>query len=299
MKKNYYYFGAIFVMLLGISLIFFLTHQPDPKLNDVIISEKDSKTNGDQQKEATKTDQDEKQDDQTEEKPFSEMVVSAVEQTIQFFSNKTHVTAIGDSLTQGVGDSTAQGGYVGILERAINKDKKVVTFDNLGVRGNRSDQLLKRLDKPEVVSSIKRSDIVLITIGANDIMQVLKQNITNLKMEDFTKERAQYQERLHHIFSKIETINPKTKIYLLGFYNPFQKYFKDIKELGIIVENWNNTGKEIAASKKNVSFIPTKDLFDNTDENLFAEDNFHPNHLGYKRMAQRVLDFLTNEDERG
>jgi len=35
---------------------------------------------------------------------------------------------------------------------------------------------------------------------------------------------------------------------------------------------------------------------DDHDEELFAEDNFHPNDEGYRRIAQRVLDYLTDEE---
>ncbi|WP_200416120.1 SGNH/GDSL hydrolase family protein [Virgibacillus salexigens] len=299
MKKNVYYLGAICLLLLGITLIFIVTSQSKAKLDHVTIPEE--KEDEHQKQPDTSLQNDEQTNKETtneDQQHFSEMVVNAVEETINYFSNKTHITAIGDSLTQGVGDTTQTGGYLGVLDRAINQDEELVSIDNYGIRGNRSDQLLKRLDNPDIVSSIKDSNIVLITIGANDIMQVLKDNITNLKLEDFVKERADYEQRLRNIFAKIHDINPRTEIYLLGFYNPFGKYFKDIKELGLIVKNWNDTGEKIAAEQSNVSFIPTIDLFNNTNEDLFAEDNFHPNNLGYKRMAQRVLDFITNEDKK-
>lgn len=64
----------------------------------------------------------------------------------------------------------------------------------------------------------------------------------------------------------------------------------------MIVESWNRTGSDIAEEDAAITFIPTIDLFDDPDVNLFADDNFHPNDLGYQRMARRVLDYLTNEE---
>src|SRR5699024_9668293 len=203
---------------------------------------------------------------------------------------------VGDSLTQGVGDSTGNGGYVGILNNTINQINHLVEFGNYGHRGDRTDQLLKRLDDPNVSTAIADADIVLMTIGANDIMQVVKENFTNLNMKEFKEERVHYEARLREIFAKIRKMNPETEIYLVGFYNPYDKYFKDIEELAMIVDEWNSAGKAITEELDHVNYIPTKDLFDDTDEDLFAEDNFHSNDLGYQRMAKRVLEYLTKQE---
>src|SRR5699024_2321593 len=89
----------------------------------------------------------------------------------RIFKNDIKSTAIGDSLTQGVGDEEDNGGYVGILEDTINKDNDLVEIDNFGKRGNRTDQLIDRMEEPEIKESLEEADIILITIGANDIMQ--------------------------------------------------------------------------------------------------------------------------------
>ncbi|RFA36265.1 hypothetical protein CAI16_05615 [Virgibacillus dokdonensis] len=221
------------------------------------------------------------------------------QQVTKHFYQSRHITAIGDSLTQGVGDETKQGGYVGALEQIMTQANTEASFDNFGVRGNRSDQLLKRLQQEDMIASIKQADIVFITIGANDVMGVLKENITNLQMEAFEKARVDYEKRLHKILTNIRTVNANTKIYLLGFYNPFGQYFKDIEELKLIADNWNKTGKEVVTNYENSSFIPISDLFSNTDDNLFAEDNFHPNQVGYERIAERIFEVLKTEQERG
>ncbi len=213
-----------------------------------------------------------------------------------FTKEEMHVTAIGDSLTQGVGDDVVEGGYVGILEGKINQNKQLVSFDNYGKRGNRSDQLLKRLDKPEIEQSIKRADIILITIGANDIMQVLKQNFTSLEMSDFEQPQETYKRQLQEIFQTMKDLNDDAAIYLIGFYNPFGRYFQDIEELNTIVKNWNQTGETVTSQFKQTNFIPIADLFNTTDgdDDLLADDHFHPNHRGYQLFARRVLDYITD-----
>ncbi|WP_226376813.1 SGNH/GDSL hydrolase family protein [Oceanobacillus halotolerans] len=225
---------------------------------------------------------------------FVDIISEAVQKTIRFFSKETHIVAIGDSLTQGVGDETKQGGYVGILDESINESEQHVTFENYGKRGNRSDQLLKRLDEAEITSSLSEADIILITIGANDIMQVFKENITNLQLDDFMNERTKYEERLNQIVAKLHDVNDHALIYFIGFYNPFNSYFQDIEELSLIVDEWNRTTEMVSNNHDNITFIPTVDLFEGTSEDLLAEDNFHPNYNGYQRIAKRVLDYVTD-----
>lgn len=291
---------ALLLLVIGIAIIFII-NQPDTTPDKPLdqAENKPEKTEQAMEADKPKKDKETAKDDDTEKRQISDVLSDAVQGTVDYFSNKeTHVTAVGDSLTQGVGDSQGEGGYVGILDRTVNEKSQLVHFDNYGVRGNRTDQLLNRLDDEAVSSAIKDSDIVLITIGANDIMKVVKENITDLSFKDFVKERVGYEQRLRDIFNKIQELNPNTEIYLIGFYNPFGKYFEDIDELDTIVKEWNNIGTAITADYEGATFIPIDDLFSDpdTDEELFADDNFHPNDLGYKRMAKRVLSYLTNNE---
>ncbi|QGQ45558.1 SGNH/GDSL hydrolase family protein [Metabacillus sediminilitoris] len=217
-------------------------------------------------------------------------VREAVEGVIKLFNKDLQVVAIGDSLTQGVGDETKSSGYVGILNNTFEENNINITIENYGKRGNRTDQLLKRLEKEEIAESIQHADIVFITIGANDMMKIVKNSFTNLHLELFNEEKIEYLERLTAIFHKINEINPDTKIYLIGFYNPFERYFGDIEELQMIVNDWNESSKSVTEEFENVNYIPTADLFSDSDIELLADDHFHPNTSGYKLMAERILE---------
>ncbi|WP_077702316.1 SGNH/GDSL hydrolase family protein [Virgibacillus dokdonensis] len=289
MQKKKLITGVTLLLLIVGATLYIFIHEAD----QANLAEKDIKQQDAATKEKTANIK------KHEQKPSPKLFTHKEQQVTKHFYQSRHITAIGDSLTQGVGDETKQGGYVGALEQIMTQANTEASFDNFGVRGNRSDQLLKRLQQDDIIASIKQADIVFITIGANDVMRVLKENITNLQMEAFEKARVDYEKRLHKILTNIRTVNADTKIYLLGFYNPFGQYFKDIKELKLIADNWNKTGKEIITTYENSSFIPISDLFSNTDENLFAEDNFHPNQLGYERIAERIFEVLKNEQERG
>lgn len=232
------------------------------------------------------------QEESTMTEEIKEKVKEVIQGTINLFKKDLRIVAIGDSLTEGIGDETKSEGYVGILNHTFEENQLNIVIDNYGKQGNRTDQLLKRLDQKEIANSIKKADIILITIGANDVMKVAKENFANLQMEPFEKEKPEFQARLTSIFEKINELNPNIQIYLLGFYNPFERYFGNIEEFGLIVENWNLAGEEVTEEFENAAFIPTADLFSQTDINLLADDHFHPNTSGYKLMAERVLESM-------
>ncbi|WP_090791803.1 SGNH/GDSL hydrolase family protein [Pelagirhabdus alkalitolerans] len=234
------------------------------------------------------------EESQTAAGDLSQNLRDAIDQTLNVFTqNDYHITALGDSLTQGVGDETNNAGYVGVLERRLtNKDYRV-NIDNFGRRGNRTDQLITRLEEENAIQrSISRSDVVLITIGANDIMRIVRENIMDLNEAAFSSELNDYENRLHEIFELINEYNEETEVFLIGFFNPFAGYFEDVEALYDILDEWNQTGAEVVQMYPNAHFISIEDLFSIDDVNLLADDNFHPNETGYSLMGSRVLSTI-------
>ena len=139
-------------------------------------------------------DETEEADSKKKDDPIRDFLTEKVDKAVKrYFKNDLKIVAIGDSLTEGVGDEAENGGYVGILENTINQDKELIDIENLGKRGNRTDQLIARMQEPEIEASLKEADIILITIGANDIMQIFKENFTDLTLDKFNIGKINYE----------------------------------------------------------------------------------------------------------
>ncbi|MFP5115027.1 SGNH/GDSL hydrolase family protein [Bacillaceae bacterium C204] len=214
-----------------------------------------------------------------------------------FVPRKITVLSAGDSLTQGIGDSSNKGGYLPYLKTMLEKEKgiKEVDFYNYGVKGNRTTQLLKRLKTSEMKVALQKSDLVILTIGGNDIMKVMKDNIENLQLSTFRDEKESYQKHLTQIIDLIVEGNPHAQIVLVGLYNPFSKWFSEIKELDEIVADWNKAGQAVIAHYPNAYFVPIEDIFLKANEDLLYTDNFHPNDKGYELIAQRLNQTLAEQ----
>lgn len=246
---------------------------------------------------------------------------------------RLNYVALGDSLTEGVGDDTHKGGFVPIVADLLQNKYQLtsIEFDNFGKAGDRSDQILKRLRKNEKMQkTLSSANIITLTCGGNDLLKVIREHIFSLKEKTFVKPQKQYQKQLTQLIQEIRKYNPKAPIYLLGIYNPFYLNFPEFTQMQEIVTNWNDASQQTVATFKKVYFIPINDVLfkgddsqvgivDNqqdqtgttsstADENktqtskpkavivnelLSDEDRFHPNNVGYQLMAKAVMDELS------
>lgn len=225
-------------------------------------------------------------------------------------SQSLEYVALGDSLTEGVGDSTDEGGFVPLLARQIEAvDKRKVNYQNFGKAGDTSTQIYTRLIKQKKIqTALKSADIITITVGGNDLMKAFRGNLSNLsklKLSDFNKPAQDYQKQLGRLLDKIGSLEKSgAKIYVLGIYNPFYLSFSDIPELQELVGRWNNAAEEVVNQKKGI-FVAINDLIYKGDgvaagsaNNLLSQyDEFHPNNVGYRIMANAVFSAYQNSEE--
>lgn len=221
------------------------------------------------------------------------------------------ISAVGDSLTEGIGDTTNTGGYVPLLQTDLSEfyPIDVVQADNFGKSGDRSDQILKRVKKDKSTQeSIQKADVILLTVGGNDLMKVIQSKIFNkLSLKSFVKPQNKYQKQLEQLYDEIRSLNKTAPIYQLGIYNPFYKSFSEITEMQDIVDYWNTGSKEFVDSQKNAYFVPINDEIYNglpdietktsqsnskktshedvINDLISEDDSFHPNNLGYQIIA--------------
>ncbi|MFR0813888.1 MAG: SGNH/GDSL hydrolase family protein [Enterococcus casseliflavus] len=171
--------------------------------------------------------------------------------------------ALGDSLTEGVGDETARGGFVPILAGDLEDryDLSNLVTRNYGVAGERSDQILKRVKNDEDLrQDLSQADLITLTVGGNDVLKVIQSNFFGLSIETFTEPMAEYNERLKDLFAQIRELNSDAPIYVLGIYNPFYLNFPEITDMQTIIDNWNKQTETFVNQQENAFFIPINDL---------------------------------------
>ncbi|MGE7988031.1 GDSL-type esterase/lipase family protein [Lysinibacillus fusiformis] len=206
-------------------------------------------------------------------------------------AKQLHYLALGDSLTDGVGDEYSKDGYVGRLADSLHTWPSIseVDVDNRGKRGRRSDQLLKLVKKGHYDEELQQAQLISLTMGGNDVMKVVKQDLFNLKRDAFDKELRTYKQRYSKIVEGIRAKNPTVPILLIGFYNPFSIVTNEANEFDTIITEWNNVIEEVASEDSNACYVSVEDLFDSNEELVYHTDFFHPNAKGYEKMTERIL----------
>ena len=215
---------------------------------------------------------------------------------VTFFPKTLDIVGLGDSLTQGVGDSLKRNGYVGRLQEEILAYKGIedVIITNTAKRGRRSDQLLKLLRDGDIDHHLRRADMITVTIGGNDMMKIFKKDLFNLKVEAFEKELVRFENNYDSILEEIREINSTAPIVMIGIYNPITIVTEETSEVDQIVTDWNDTIESLSYSDINACYAPIDTLFDTNANLVYHTDFFHPNSKGYQLITDRVMESLEN-----
>ncbi|HFJ9372780.1 TPA: SGNH/GDSL hydrolase family protein [Bacillus nitratireducens] len=203
------------------------------------------------------------------------------------------IVSLGDSLTRGVGDKEGIG-YIGRMKEDLQKDyKQKIALTNLAVSGAKMPDLLKQIESSGAQYSIKQADVIVLTIGGNDLFPGWE-SLGKIDLETYRPDTATFQNEAKKIIEEIRRLNTDSPIFWLGLYNPFEDV-EDLKGSSNIVVDWNASLEKLALNAKNVYITPTFDLFQNRGKELLYSDHFHPNEVGYTYMADRLVQNVVSK----
>ena len=214
------------------------------------------------------------------------------------------IVAIGDSLTQGVGDSkSVGGGYVTRLKQKVQKKYDVPTQAyNYGVSGDTSTQIMARIhSNKKMHRDLPKADIITVTVGGNDFMHLLQRKGLDLTEGDIADEQVKFDKRLTTLLTDIRGYNKTAPIYLIGIYNPFSIYLSNVKNAKVAFVNWNKGSAKVASTFNDTHFVDINNLYQTKEVNnkvkkdgvnpyLYKKDHFHPNGTGYDMMTDKVFE---------
>ncbi|WML58313.1 L,D-transpeptidase family protein [Neobacillus sp. PS2-9] len=201
--------------------------------------------------------------------------------------------ALGDSLAAGmtplgedkkpVNGVDPNWGYPNYIAEKFAKTYQLIDFVNYGVSGYKTDDVIADLGKAEVQKEIKEATHVTIDIGANDLLPVIQ-----TKPADAPATIATIAAKLNGILSTIDALNPKVKVYVMGYYNPFP-YVTDVQQKAQFEQLLTAMNGQIQAQavKNGDTFVPTAQVINtaNFTEYLPNPQNIHLSVTGYQVVA--------------
>ncbi len=222
---------------------------------------------------------------------------TGTQRTVEETKEKLNIVALGDSLTAGTGDLIGKG-YVQRVREKLEQQmgKPVFLLNNLAIPGYTSVQLLQDLALKKTKDALAEADIILFTIGGNDLFEGGEGLFNGPDQNEFNPEAAEARispglERVGQILGNIHDANPNALVIYTGLYHPFLDLDPERKG-SLVVQKWNDRVFAMMNSYPNAVMVPTYDLFERNLNKYLYTDHFHPNQDGYERIADRIAQIL-------
>ena len=200
-------------------------------------------------------------------------------------TNSFQMLILGDSIAKGTGDEKSKGFSSYLPESFKNVTSKEILINNAGIDGLESLGLLEQLQNKKLDKTIADSDMILVSIGGNDLRSILTLN--DLAKEDQFKVRLDsYLSNLKQTLKVLRTDNPNSFIIFLGLYNPYEKATSP--EDTRLLNEWNYNSQQLIEENGKEIFIPTYDLLKYNLGRYLAKDGLHPNSAGYQVLSNRI-----------
>jgi lysophospholipase L1-like esterase len=194
---------------------------------------------------------------------------------------------LGDSLARGTGDERGLG-IAGRLDAELRRrNVRARRTYNLSVNGARTNDLLRRLESPNVQQLLRDANVIIVSIGGNDLWGGT--DWRNAAPPDPDAVMNDVLGRIETAVERIRAANPRARIFFIGLYNPFVST-PEGKMLGSMVNRWNARLLEHFGNDPNFTLVATADLFSHHDR--LALDRFHPGGEGYELIARRIADSM-------
>jgi lysophospholipase L1-like esterase len=230
-------------------------------------------------------------------------------------------TALGDSIATGTGSANGDS-YTDMFNEYLvkmHKDKifnEKVVFNKLAVDGKTSGDLFRDLTNPidddyeETVLAVVTADIITISIGGNDILQVVRElppdtEIGDIPPAELAAIQAQIQDEIAKlnmdfpfIVAAIKAWNSEADIYVNNLYNPFvqDEAFYNLVDPYILQINGGFASGQIMGYEVVDVYTAFKEYRNpkslvNYDYSLDVKDAYlHPRHKGHKLMTKVLKD---------
>lgn len=208
---------------------------------------------------------------------------------------KINLVGLGDSLTYGQQDPTNRGGYVYLIKQKLHHSYDVkVSTSNYGKTGDRTDQIQDRLENnPAMQKKISEADVITMTFGGNDLMQVLQNNFQLLfanKLSSIMPQRErQYQQKVESLMQTVRHYNPAAPIFVISVYNPFYVYFPTVTALQKYTNQWVELTQKTVTAQPRVYFV-------NVNQRLSQGQYLGKNQTKLKQQSKMNLENLSSQE---
>lgn len=215
---------------------------------------------------------------------------------------------MGDSLAKGqTPDNTISDSY-GEYVKEYLEEHEVLEFytKDFSKSGYRSIDILndlsnnKKIKVGNKVLTIKnaliKADLVTVSVGANDLFYKLNVK-SSLDISSFDDIYKYVDESLKDVDKLLYELRKscKEQIMVLGFYNPFTSFSKQLATTVEPVILYANDNMRNIVKKYDMTFVDIHSTFLANDNYLPTRPEIHPTKEGYKAIAKNIISLIDNK----
>ena len=197
-------------------------------------------------------------------------------------------TALGDSLTVGVGAGLFEQGFVQRykrkMEEDLNEEVSLIVFAKSGLE---TSEILAMLNEPFIMEQVKKADVITITGCGNDLLQSLEIYEKEKDEHVFLEASSHCQKNYSGMLEKIREIkgekDTRYLVRLLNLYNPFPS----IELADKWISGFNRHLKQLESAPQ-IKVIDTYAVFKGREKEYLSIDRVHPSSRGYEAMSEKL-----------
>lgn len=218
---------------------------------------------------------------------------------LDYFQNteKKHIynLAIGDSIIRGVGAPKNEDLVYQFSTKLENQIRKEIIFQNKGINGITSGELNELVQQGQFDEEIKKSDIITVCVGGNDILRLVKGKDFYQALQAFDQLQSDFSKNLVDISARIRMLNPNATIVFLELYNPLSLENQMYPLANKLLPMWNLKIYEVASQHSTSLVVQTTKVINEQNLQNLSPDGIHPNSLGYMAISQQIMFQLKHQ----
>ena len=223
------------------------------------------------------------------------------------YKEEYNYVVLGDSLSAGRNPYGVDDyGYTDYVKDYLKKEDKLANYLSYAVSGYTTEDVKNDINLNRMIidnnksigikKALRESDIVTISIGANDFLKHF--NLSNLSY--ILNDEVTLQNNIDDILLKISDLitlikqYAKGKIIVVGYYNPLphlEKYKDSIDEL----INYVDKEYEKLCKNNDIYYIKVSDDISKNVDCLPNPLDIHPNKEGYKIISDHIISLINKE----
>ncbi|SMF81204.1 Lysophospholipase L1 [Paenibacillus uliginis N3/975] len=199
-----------------------------------------------------------------------------------------HYTAVGDSLTFGIG-AVPGSGFVPLYRWMSEVHlQQFVAYDNLGINGLTSEELYERVMRDSRFRSrLKEASIITISIGGNDLIRAVKSSGGHPDKAKLDIALIRCQQNMSGILGAIRKLKTGSRqpyiIRAVGLYNPYP--------------SWGDAAEYVIRFNRYLiglgdgGYFRVADVysrFAGREQEMLSIDGVHPNTKGHRVIAEQL-----------